>query len=154
MLDITASATTSLSPEQVIRAAADFSAGREKVWRNAKTKYLVVHDQGADFAEVTEGLRIVGVFWERSRYDWSQPGTIHQTVIDSNVVAPGSTWKLTTVPRNGGSGVENAPQTRVPTQPEGKSRIGAQPSGRRTRVGLISPSRACRSRETIGIKPT
>ena len=63
MLDITASATTSLSPEQVIRAAADFSDSREKVWRNAKAKYLVVHDQGADFAEVTEGLRIVGVFW-------------------------------------------------------------------------------------------
>jgi len=90
----------------VIRAAADFTAAREKVWRNSKTKYLVVHDQGADFAEVTEGLRILSVFWERSRYDWSQPGTIHQTVIDSNVLAPGSTWQLQTVSRNGGSEVE------------------------------------------------
>jgi hypothetical protein len=106
VLDITVSAATSASPEQVIRAATDFSVTREKVWRNAKAKYLVVHEQGADFAEVTEGLRILGLFWERSRYDWSQPGAIHQTVIDSNVVAPGTTWDLTAVPRDGGSEVE------------------------------------------------
>jgi Polyketide cyclase / dehydrase and lipid transport len=123
VLDITASATTSLSPEQVIRAAADFTDRREKVWRNAKAKYLVVHDQGADFAEVTEGLRIVGVFWERSRYDWSQPGTIHQTVIDSNVLAPGSTWELTTVPRNGGSGVEM--RLRRDFRPSLKGKVGS-----------------------------
>jgi hypothetical protein len=123
VLDITASATTSLSPEQVIRAAADFSDGREKVWRNAKAKYLVVHDQGADFAEVTEGLRMVGVFWERSRYDWSQPGTIHQTVIDSNVVFPGSTWELTTVPRNGGSRVDM--RLRREFRPSLKGRVGS-----------------------------
>jgi hypothetical protein len=54
-----------------------------------------VHDQGADFAEVTEGLRMLGVFWERSRYDWSEPGTIRQTIIDSNVIWPSSTWELT-----------------------------------------------------------
>jgi hypothetical protein len=106
MFEVTASATTSLSADEVIRAASDFSAGREKVWPNAKNKYLAVHDQGADFAEVTEGLRIVGVFWERSRYDWSQPGTIRQTVLDSNVLAPGSTWELTTAPSDGGSRVE------------------------------------------------
>ena len=123
VLDITASATTSLSPENVIRAAADFSDDREKVWRNAKAKYLVVHDRGADFAEVTEGLRIVGVFWERSRYDWSQPGTIHQTVIDSNVVAPGSTWELTTAPRNGGSRVEM--RLRREFRPNLKGKVGS-----------------------------
>jgi hypothetical protein len=106
VFEITTSATTSLAPDEVIRGAADFSPGRQKVWRNAKAKYLVVHDEGADFAEVTEGLRIVGVFWERSRYDWSRPGTIEQTVIDSNVLVPGSSWKLTAVPRDGGSDVE------------------------------------------------
>ncbi len=123
VLDITASAATSLSPEQVIRAAADFSDGREKVWRNAKSKYLVVHDEGADFAEVTEGLRIVGVFWERSRYDWSQPGTIHQTVIDSNVVVPGSTWELTAIPHNSGSGVEM--RLRREFRPSLKGKVGS-----------------------------
>ena len=81
MLEITTSATTSLTPEQVIGAAADFSGAREKLWSNSKDKYLRVHDQGADFAEVTEGLRMIGVFWERSRYDWSEAGTIRQTVL-------------------------------------------------------------------------
>ena len=98
------SATTSLSPEQVIRAAADFSERREKLWPS-KNKYLRVHDQGTGFAEVTEAFRMVGVFWERSRYDWSQPGTIRQTVIDSNVLGPASTWELTTTPSGEGSEV-------------------------------------------------
>ena len=66
-----------------------------------------MHEQGADFAEVTEGLRLLGVFWERSRYDWSQPGTIRQTVIDSNVLDPRSTstWELIASPRGEGSEV-------------------------------------------------
>ncbi|HEY4236477.1 MAG TPA: SRPBCC family protein [Gaiellaceae bacterium] len=105
MLEITTSTTTSLTPEQVIGAAADFSDAREKLWPNSKNKYFQVHDQGADFAEVTEGLRMIGVFWERSRYDWSEPGTIRQTVIDSNVVWPSSTWELAATSQGEGSKV-------------------------------------------------
>jgi hypothetical protein len=105
VLEITTSATTSLTPEQVIGAAADFSGAREKLWSNSKNKYLRVHDKGADFAEVTEGLRMIGVFWERSRYDWSEPGTIRQTVIDSNVVWPSSTWELVATPKGDGTEV-------------------------------------------------
>ncbi len=89
----------------MIAAAADFSNAREKLWPNSKNKYLRVHDRGADFAEVTEGFRLIGVFWERSRYDWSQPGTIRQTVIDSNVVGPRCTWDLTATQTAGGSEV-------------------------------------------------
>ena len=98
MLEVKTAATTSLTPDQVIAAAADFSDAREKLWSNCKNRYLQVHDSGADFAEVTEGFRLVTVFWERSRYDWSQPGTIRQTVIDSNVVGPRCTWELTATP--------------------------------------------------------
>lgn len=105
MLEITTSTTTALTPEQVIQVAADFSDRREKLWPNSKNKYLRVHEQGADFAEVTEGLRMGGVFWERSRYDWSQPGTIRQTVVDSNVVFPRSTWELVASPVAEGSEV-------------------------------------------------
>jgi hypothetical protein len=106
VLDIKVAAATTASPEQVIRFATDFSPTRVKVWQNAKPKYLELHEQGSESAEVTEGLRIVALFWERSRYDWSKPGTLHQTVIESNVLAPGSTWELTVVPRDGGSDVE------------------------------------------------
>ena len=105
VIEVTTSATTSLTPDQVIAAAADFSDAREKLWSNCKNKYLQVHDRGADFAEVTEGFRLVTVFWERSRYDWSRPGTIRQTVIDSNVVEPHCTWELTATPSAGGSEV-------------------------------------------------
>jgi hypothetical protein len=105
VLEVTTSATTLLTPDQVIAAAADFSNAREKLWPNSKDKYLRVHDRGADFAEVTEGFRMVGVFWERSRYDWSQPGTIRQTVIDSNVLGPRCTSELTATPFAEGSEV-------------------------------------------------
>jgi hypothetical protein len=65
-----------------------------------------VHAQGASFAEVTEGFRPpFGRVWERSRYKW-EPGLIGQTVIDSNVLAPGSTWELKVSPSAGGSNVE------------------------------------------------
>jgi hypothetical protein len=78
-----------------------------EIWPNAKAKYLVVHEQGPDFVDVTEGFWLFGMFWERSRYDWSQPGVVTQTVIDSNALAPGSTWELRVVPADGsGSRVE------------------------------------------------
>ena len=105
MLEVTTSATTSLTPDQVIAAAADFSDAREQLWSNCKNKYLRVHDSGADFAEVTEGFRLVTVFWERSRYDWSQSGTIWQSVIDSNVVGPRCTWEHIATPSAEGSEV-------------------------------------------------
>jgi hypothetical protein len=107
MLEITVSADTSASPEQVIAASTDFSEERVKVWANSKPEYFQAHDHGADFAEVTEGFRPpFGRVWERSRYEWEQSGSIWQTVIDSNVLAPGSTWELTAVPSGGGSTVE------------------------------------------------
>ncbi len=106
-MDITVSAGTSASPEQVLTAATDLSEERVKVWANSKPAYFQVHDRGTDFAEVTEGFRPpFGRVWERSRYEWQQPGSIHQTVIDSNVLAPGSTWELKAVPSSGGSTVE------------------------------------------------
>lgn len=76
------------------------------MWSNSKPRYFQVHAQGAEFAEVTEGFRPpFGRVWERSRYEW-EPGSIRQTVIDSNVLAPGSTWELKISPSGGGSTVE------------------------------------------------
>jgi hypothetical protein len=107
MLDITVSEATSASAEHVLAAATDLSEERVKVWPNSKPRYFRVHDQGADFAEVTEGFRPpFGRVWERSRYEWENPGLIRQTVIDSNVLAPGSTWELKISPNVGGSTVE------------------------------------------------
>jgi hypothetical protein len=105
-LDIAVSAHTSASPEQVLAAARDFSERRPKLWPNVKAKHFVVHDEGDEFADVTEGIWIAGLFWERSRYDWSEPGAVTATVTESNVIQPGSTFALRAVPSEGGSDVE------------------------------------------------
>jgi hypothetical protein len=104
-LDIAVSAHTSASPEQVLAAAHDFSARRPKVWPNVKAKHFEVHDEGDAFADVTEGIWITGLFWERSRYEW-WPGEVMATVIESNVIQPGSTFGLRAVPSEGGTDVE------------------------------------------------
>lgn len=106
MLDIAVSESTSASPERVLAAATDLSDDRVKVWPNSKPQAFEVHDQGAGFAEVTEGFRPpFGHVWERSRYEW-EPGEVRQTVIASNVLAPGSTWTLRASPSAAGSTVE------------------------------------------------
>jgi hypothetical protein len=106
VLTIRVNAESSASPEQVLESARDFSSRRAKVWMNARPKYLKVHESGEDFADVTEGTWIVGRFWERNRYDWSQPGSVKATVSESNIFEPGTTWEIRATPRNGGSAVE------------------------------------------------
>ena len=115
MLRITVTATTSASPERVLAlAATDFSADRAKVWSNVAVKRLAVHARGDSYAEVTEGATGIAWFaWERSRYDWSEPGIVKQTVLDSNVLEPGSVWELrVTTGEGGGSVVEMTLQRR------------------------------------------
>jgi hypothetical protein len=100
-------AESAASPEQVLEAAGrDFSPRRSEVWSNVKQKQFALHESGDSFAEVTEGTWIAGVFWERCRYDWSEPGSVKATVLDSNVFEPGTTWELRASPRDGGSEVE------------------------------------------------
>lgn len=106
MLKISVTAESSADPQQVLEAAGDFSARRAELWSNVSADRFEVHESGSTFAEVTEATWVVGVFWERSRYDWSQPGSIRGTVVDSNVFAPGSTWELRVRPRDGGSEAE------------------------------------------------
>ena len=107
MLRLTVSAETSASPGQVLALAGmDFSARRAEIWENVTTRRLEVHERGPSHAEVTEGgTSIARAFWERSRYDWSEPNTVRQTVLDSNVLEPGSTWELRMAPRDGGGAV-------------------------------------------------
>ena len=66
---------------------------------------LEVHERGDTFADVAEGL-FRGVFWERCRYEWSQPSAVTATVLDSNILQPGSSWEITATPADGGTHVE------------------------------------------------
>ena len=100
-------AESNLPPERVLEAAArDFSGRRAKVWLNVKSAHLLVHERGESFAEVTEGTWVLGLFWERNRYEWQQPGSVKATVIDSNIFQPGSTWELRATANEGGSRVQ------------------------------------------------
>ena len=104
-LKVTVSAETSASPEQVLAAARDFSEHRAQIWPNVEAKRLEVHERGDTWAVVTEGTMVVGVFWERRRYDWSEPTQLTATVIESNVFKPGASWQLQATPRDGGGSI-------------------------------------------------
>lgn len=93
--------------EQVLEAARDFSDRRADLWPDVHVEHLLVHELGENFADVTEGNPWpIGYVWERLRYDWSQPGVLRGTVIDSNLFKPGSTWELRADSRPAGSRVE------------------------------------------------
>jgi hypothetical protein len=106
VLTIEVVAESSAPPERVLEAARDFSPRRADVWSNVRANHLEVHESGENFADVTEGTWVIGLFWERCRYDWSQPGSVKATVTDSSVFEVGSTWELRATPRDGGSAVE------------------------------------------------
>jgi hypothetical protein len=109
MLEINVTAETAASPDRVLAlAGTDFSDHRAEIWPNVTTRRLEVHERGATYAVVTEGATGIARFAsERSRYDWSEPGTVTQTVLDSNVVAPGSSWQMRVAARDdGGSTVQ------------------------------------------------
>ena len=106
MLTIKVGAETQSRPQRVLQAARDFSDRRADVWPNVRARHLEVHERGENFADVTEGTWVVGLFWERNRYEWSEPGSVKATVIDSNIFQPGSTWELRANARDGGSEVE------------------------------------------------
>jgi hypothetical protein len=101
-LRVEVSAETSASPDRVLIAACDFSERRARIWGNVTVKHLELHERGETWAEVTEGTMVLGLFWERCRYDWSQPEIVVATVLDSNVLRPGSIFELRATARDGG----------------------------------------------------
>jgi hypothetical protein len=108
MTTIHVTTRSSLSPERVLAAGCDFSARREEIFPAVSTKYLEVHELDSTSADVTEGTPAgVGVNWERCRYDWSKPGSVTATVLDSNVYATGnSRWELHATGADRGSTVD------------------------------------------------
>jgi hypothetical protein len=99
--------TTPVPPGRVLEAARDFSARRADLWPDVHVEYLQVHAADATSAEVTEGNPWpIGYVWERLRYDWSRPGSVRGTVVDSNIFTPGSTWEIHARAADGGSRVD------------------------------------------------
>jgi len=77
------------APSDAIRdALLDFSERRPERWPGLPTDQYEVYEVGETFAEIREGYR--GPIWVRERYDWSVPGTVRFTVVDSGFAKPGS----------------------------------------------------------------
>jgi hypothetical protein len=89
--------TTTSTPEQFVAGLTDFGPGRSKLFGRSADGYLEVHDQGPDYADVTEGS---GGVWERLHYDWSDPDHVVLTTTDSNTWggASGHTYTFTRQP--------------------------------------------------------
>lgn len=117
-------AETTASPEHVIEAAGtDFSPRRAEIWPNVRKSGLTVHDDGPNYVDATEyGTGPARLIWERSRYEWSEPGVVRATVTDSNALLPGTTFELRASPRDGGSTVEMILDRRF--RPAGWGRVG------------------------------
>lgn len=61
---------------------------RPQIWpETSHPRVYRIYEVGGVTADVTEG---VPQAWSRERYDWSQPGTVTLTQIDSNVSRNGS----------------------------------------------------------------
>ena len=144
-IDVTAHSP--LPPQRVLEAARDFSERRADVWPNVRRRHLKVHESGESFADVTEGTWVVGLFWERNRYDWSTPGTVRATVIDSSIFEPGSTWELRATARGEREPGADGPQPWLPQKPEGQDRQRRPPHRRHLGLALVSQERSRRCRE-------
>ena len=94
---------TTLTPSQVLSFFTDFGPDRAKRWPNTDEAHFQVHDQGPDWAEVTEGN---AMGWERERYSWdADAGTVSIETLDSNLWGPGSGWRYRLTEAGGGTDV-------------------------------------------------
>ena len=94
---------SSLSPSEVLDLFTDFGADRASRWPNLDEGHFEVHDQGPDWAEVTEGN---SMGWERERYSWdAAAGTVTIETLDSNLWGPGSGWRYQLTPAGDGTDV-------------------------------------------------
>ncbi len=104
MPTIHVSVVTSLSRQEAIRRLSDFGPNRAETWPNVDADGVKVHDQGPNWADVTEGNRFA---WERERYGWdTEAGTVSSVTTDSNVWQSGPAWSYRLIPQPEGTRVE------------------------------------------------
>ena len=116
MPTVTTQVQSSLPPDQALAVLTDFGPARAEAWPGVDDEHLTVHDQGEDWAEVTEGNRIG---WERERYSWdAAAGTVSAVTLDSNLWAAGSRWDYRLTPSGAGTQVERD------VGPQGQGREG------------------------------
>jgi hypothetical protein len=120
---------TGLAPSAVLAVLTAFGPRRSKVWPNIDAQHFKLHNQGADWAEVTEGSSVAGGVWEHEKYTWdATAGTVAVETIDSNTWGPGSRWDYKLTP-----GAQGGTQVDVTVERHGKGF-----KGRLIEVGLMA----------------
>jgi hypothetical protein len=87
-------------PDAIREALLDFTDRRPELWPGLPADQYEVYEVGETWAEIREGYR--GPIWVRERYEWSVPGTIRFTVVDSGFAKPGSYVVVDIEPAAGG----------------------------------------------------
>lgn len=91
---------TDASPAAIREALLDFSERRPDRWPGLPADQYEIYEVGDTWAEIREGYR--GPIWVREHYDWSDPGRIVFTAVDSGFVTPGSSVVMDIEPAEGG----------------------------------------------------
>ena len=76
--------------ERFIAALTDFSERRPELWPNLDATFFRLINRGGTWAEVKEGTDVLGGVWGRERYDWSEPGRVTLTLLESPDFRPGT----------------------------------------------------------------
>lgn len=105
---------TAVAPETVVSMLTVFSTQRPEVWPGLWQGVYEVYSVGETTAEIREGNRSPRV-WARERYDWSVPGTVRWTVVESNFSTPGSYVEAKVSPRQGGGSRVHVTWERTPS---------------------------------------
>ena len=121
-----------VSAERFIAALTDFSSRRPALWPNLSPAYFKVNELGDTWADVQEGTDLLGGVWARERYDWSQPGRVTLTLIESPSFRPGTVTDYRVTAREGGGCHVSVDFQRIATSLTGRI-VGAmvQLGGRR-----------------------
>jgi hypothetical protein len=130
MAHVVADKDTRAAPQEVIGALIDFSDRRLELWPNIDRKYYKVNQISTTSADVTEGSHGFGGVWERTHYDWSEPGKVRIRVEDSNAFRPGSYWIYSVEPRSDGGSHVHLELVRTPRSERGGPQRALQPGGR------------------------
>ena len=109
-----------VSAERFIAALTDFSDRRPELWPNLDTKYFRLFERGDTWAEVQEGTDVLGGVWGRERYDWSEPGRVTLTLLESPDFRPGTVIDYHVTDRPGGGCHVAVDFQRIATSPRGR----------------------------------
>jgi hypothetical protein len=125
-------ADSDVSAERFISALTDFSSRRPELWPNLSPAYFKVNELADTWAVVQEGSAVLGGVWARERYDWSQPGRVTITLIESPSFRPGTVIDYQVTGRDGGGCHVSVDFQRIATSLTGRV-VGAavQLGGRR-----------------------